>query len=277
MVRSGSSGVLSITISDVAQSRDAVFPPPFLQFHLATFSRLSSPLPPSLLLQVCDFPAHVTRHTSHVTRHTRGFQALACPETAATLPPRAQSIKGKLRAELEEALERERQLLLAQGDCNEDEEAENADTKASTKILVAEDVPWEDFVEVNFGRSAGQEKRERGRVAAVHIQRILRGYLVGWMLCHTSHVARHTSHVTRHTSHVTRHTSHVTRHTSHVTRHTSHVAGAEAATRRSCSATCMGKGKKAAGCCCCSAPGITDIKYCDVNKVPRQSVDCGRS
>jgi hypothetical protein len=153
------------------------------------------------------FPS--AHYTSHVTRHTRGFQALACPETAATLPPRAQSIKGKLRAELEEALERERQLLLAQGDCNEDEGAERADTKASTKILVAEDVPWEDFVEVNFGRSAGQEKRERGRVAAVHIQRILRGYLVGWMLCHTSHVTLHTSHVTRHTSHVTRHTSQV--------------------------------------------------------------------
>ena len=86
---------------------------------------------------------------------------------------------------------------MAQGDCNEDEEAESANSKASSKILVAEDVPWEDFVEVNFGRSAGQEKRERGRVAAVHIQRILRGYLVGWMLCHTSHVTRHTSHVTR--------------------------------------------------------------------------------
>jgi hypothetical protein len=128
---------------------------------------------------------------------------------------------------------------MAQGDCNEDEEAESANSKASSKILVAEDVPWEDFVEVNFGRSAGQEKRERGREAAVHIQRILRGYLVGWMLCHTSHV-------THHTLHVTRHTSHVTPYTSHVTRHTSHAAGAEATTQRSCSATCMGKGKKAA-------------------------------
>jgi hypothetical protein len=68
---------------------------------------------------------------------------------------------------------------MAQGDCSDDEEAESTNaSKAVSKILVVEDLPWEDFVEVNFGRNAGQEKREKGRVAAGHIQRILRGYLV---------------------------------------------------------------------------------------------------
>jgi hypothetical protein len=176
----GSSSVTDITVSDVAQSIDVSFPPSLLQFHLPTLARLTSPSPPDLLLQA-----------SRVKQPP--------------LPPRAQSVKGKLRAELEEALERERQMLQAQGEYDESEDASTNSSTFPAKIQVVEDLPWQKFVESNFGANASVQKREFGRCAAVNIQRILRGFLVGIFVnvhVHTSISLFLTSHVTRLTSQV---------------------------------------------------------------------------
>lgn len=127
-LRAGSSSALEVSISDIALSRDVSFPCPLLQFHHSTLLRLSSPSPPLHLL-------------------------LASREQHYPLPPRAQSIKGKLRAELEDALEMERQMLMAQGEHEEDEGDEKS-TSFPAKMLVAEDVPWQTFLESKFGLKA---------------------------------------------------------------------------------------------------------------------------
>jgi CRISPR/Cas system CSM-associated protein Csm3 (group 7 of RAMP superfamily) len=95
------------------------------------------------------------------------------------LPLRAQSIKGKLRAELEEALNLERQMLLAQSELDDVADATgNSSDFPAKKIMVVEDVPWQTFIEDKFGAKVGMEMKELGRASAVHIQRVLRGYLV---------------------------------------------------------------------------------------------------
>ena len=80
--------------------------------------------------------------------------------------------------ELEHALERERQLLMSQGDCDDDDNT----SMPNTKISVVEDIPWRQFVDENFGANASVKMREHGRVAAVNIQKILRGFLVRKMM-----------------------------------------------------------------------------------------------
>jgi hypothetical protein len=80
--------------------------------------------------------------------------------------------------ELEQALERERQLLMSQGDCDDDDTI----PMPNTKISVVEDVPWRQFVDEKFGAAANVNMREYGRVAAVNIQKMLRGFLVRKMM-----------------------------------------------------------------------------------------------
>ena len=138
---------------------------------------------------------------------------------------------------------------MSQGDYDDDADADSNGAQFGAKILVIEDLPWQTFVEGKFGANSGQISRERGRVCATHIQRMLRGYLV------RSHVACHTSHVTRHTSHITRHTSHVTHHTSHITHHTSHITGAKTSGRGCCAKALVGKRKAAKGCSCGGGAG----------------------
>ncbi len=153
-MRAGGNSVIDISISDVAQSQDVTFPPPLLCFHLLPLLRLSSSSPPLLLLQ-----ASRVKHTP--------------------LPPRAESVKGRLRIELEEALERERRLLMDQGDYDEGDDFGANDTTFPAKICVVEDVPWQEFVEGNFGANANATMRDKGSLAAVNIQKMLRGFLVG--------------------------------------------------------------------------------------------------
>jgi hypothetical protein len=140
-------GCNDIMISDVALSLNASFPPPLLQFFQQPLLRFYSD---AALVQ-------------------------ASRSTQLYIPPRAQSVKEKLRAELEEAQERERQLLLSQGECSDDEEDMSASLE---KIFIVEEQPWQKFIECNFGPGAQQDSRDRARAAATHIQRMLRGFLV---------------------------------------------------------------------------------------------------
>ena len=97
----------------------------------------------------------------------------------APLPARAESAKSKLRIELEEALERERRMLMEKGGFDENDDLGANEATIPDKICIVEDVPWQQFVEENFGSNAKVEMREKGCIAAVSIQKILRGFLVG--------------------------------------------------------------------------------------------------
>jgi hypothetical protein len=115
-------------------------------------------------------------------------------------------------------MELERKMLLAQGEHEEIEDG-NSSASISTKFLVIEDVPWQTFLENKFGAKAGMEMKEVARVCATHIQRMLRGFLVG--LQETSFFPRKFD----------------------VTRHTSHVTGSQAAGRRRVAEAVLGKRK----------------------------------
>ncbi len=67
---------------------------------------------------------------------------------------------------------------MAQSELDDAADATENASDFPAKIMVVEDVPWQTFIEEKFGAKAGMEMKELGRVSAVHIQRLLRGYLV---------------------------------------------------------------------------------------------------
>ena len=69
-------------------------------------------------------------------------------------------------------------MLLAQSELDDVAYATGNSSDFPAKIMVVEDVPWQTFIEDKFGANVGMEMKELGRASAVHIQRVLRGYLV---------------------------------------------------------------------------------------------------